>query len=350
MSKLNGKREQARSEGLKVNVAILGAGSIANAMAETLNAMTHTREYGGLVNLYAVAARDAGRAAQFASRYGLPVSYGSYAELLADPDVDLIYIATPHSLHAEQGLACIEAGKNILVEKAFTANASQAQELLTAAERSGLLCTEAIWPRYMPSRAIIDDILESGAIGEVKAASANLGYPTHYKKRITDPNLAGGALLDVGVYTLNFVDMALSDRSQRHIDRIETSMLPYETGVDAHDSITLYYDDGVMATNAASMLAVSDRTGTVWGTDGYLIVQNVNNPESIDVFDKEHHMAKHYAVPRQLTGYEYEVAAAANAVLDGETECTQMPHADTLRIMELMDSIRGEWGLKYPFE
>ena len=322
MSRLNGNRAQAQAEHLKVNVAILGAGRIAHAMATTLVKMAADPRYANLVAPYAVAARDGERAAAFAAQYGFPVSYGSYEELLADPQVDLVYIATPHSLHAEQGIMCLQAGKNILVEKSFTANAAQARELLAVAEASGLLCTEAIWTRYMPSRRMIDDIVASGVIGEVKMVDANLCYPVSGKARMTDPMLAGGALLDVGVYPLNFIDMVLGPRP---IDRIVTSMTP-------------------------SMLVSSDRGGYVWGTDGYIVCQNINNVEGIDVYNNDHALMAHHDVPTQLTGYEYQVADAANAILDGLTECAAMPHADTVRIMELMDQVRDQWGLAYPFE
>lgn len=347
MSRLNGQRAQAETEHLKVNVAILGAGRIAHSMAATLVAMARDPRYTNLVAPYAVAARDGERAKAFADQYGFPVSYGSYDELLADPNVDLVYIATPHSLHAEQGIKCLQAGKNVLVEKSFTANASQARQLLDVAEQSGLLCTEAIWTRYMPSRHMIDDIVASGVIGQVKVVDANLCYPVTAKARMTDPALAGGALLDVGVYPLNFIDMVLGPRP---IAAMETSMMPYDTGVDAHDSITLQYADGTMATAQASMLVASDRGGYIWGTDGYIVCQNINNVEGIDVFDADHKLVAHHDVPTQLTGYEYQVADAANAILDGLTECSAMPHADTLRIMELMDQIRAKWGLVYPFE
>lgn len=330
-----------------VSVAILGAGRIAESMAATLTAMAADPRYSALVRPYAVAARDAGRAHDFAARHGIPVSFGSYEELVADPTVDLVYIATPHSLHAEQALMCLRAGKGVLVEKAFTVNAGQAQEVIDLAESSRLACVEAIWTRFMPSRRIIDEVLASGVIGEVKAVTANLGYPTTHKARIVDPALAGGALLDVGVYALNFIDMALGPRP---IARIDTSMSPWSTGVDAQNATTLWYEDGTMASATSSMVALSDRTGAVWGTEGYLLCRNINNVESVDVFARDHRPIAHHDVPPQLTGYEYEVAAAAHAVLEGRSECPEMPHADTLRMMGLMDRIRGEWGLRYPDE
>ncbi|KFI79129.1 Gfo/Idh/MocA family protein [Bifidobacterium mongoliense] len=347
MSTLNGKRAEAQQQGRKIKVAILGAGGIAHAMALTLNRMADDPRYTNLVKPYAVAARDGERAADFARQYGLPVSYGSYEEMLADPEVDLVYIATPHSLHAEQGEQCLRAGKNILVEKSFTANTAQAERLLATARETGLLCTEAIWTRYMPSRTIIHDLLASGIIGEIRTVSANLGYTITGKARLTDPALAGGALLDVGVYPLNFVDMILEGRPY---DRMATAMTPYQTGVDAQSTTTLFYPDTVMAVAYSSMVSISDRDGVVWGTDGHLICRNINDISAVDVYDRDYRLVKHVDMPEQLTGYEYEVASAANAILDGARECPEAPHTDTLRIMRLMDDIRGQWGLRFPFE
>lgn len=347
MSRLNGKRAEAERDGLKVNVAILGAGGIAHLMAQTLVKMEADPRYENLVALYAVAARDGERAEAFASQYNIPVSYGSYDELMADPNVDLVYIATPHAMHAEQGIACLKAGKNVLVEKSFTGNAKQAEELLAVARETGLLCTEAIWTRYMPSRKMINDIVASGVIGEVQAVNANLCYPVWKKQRMYDPELAGGALLDVGVYPINFIDMVLEGRK---LDHFATSMIPYETGVDAQNNMTFYYEDGTTAVAYSSMMNASDRYGFIYGPKGYIACQNINNVEAIDVYDVDHQVVAHYDVPEQLTGYEYEVASAANAILDGRLECEEMPHADTMRIMRLMDSIRETWGMRYPFE
>ncbi|KFI84518.1 oxidoreductase domain-containing protein [Bifidobacterium reuteri DSM 23975] len=350
MSRFNGKRAEFEASGDKVNVAILGAGNIAHTMADTLTKMAANEQYTNLIHPYAVAARDAARAQAFADQWHLDKAYGSYEELMEDPNVDLVYIATPHSLHAEQAIACMRAGKNVLVEKSFTANTTQARDTLAVAQETGMLCTEAIWTRYMPSRALINEIIGSGEIGEVRSASANLCYPVWKVPRMTDPACAGGALLDVGVYPLNFLDMVLGADHGRTIERISTSMIPHETGVDAQNSTTLYYDDGAMGVATSSMMVSSDRGGYVWGTDGYLMVTNINNPETIDIYDNDHRPVRSVAVPPQLTGYEYEVADAANALLDGKTECEAMPHADTIRIMELMDQIRNVWGLKFPFE
>lgn len=184
---------------------ILGAGKIAAVMAHTVNGMiaAGNRE----LELYAVASRDAARAERFAGEHGVSRSFGSYEAMLADTALDLVYVATPHSHHAAHIRLCLEAGKHVLCEKAFTVNEAQAAELFELAKAKGLLLTEAIWTRYMPSRRLIDGLLAEGLIGKPCMLSANLCYPIIQNERIRKPELAGGALLDVGVYTLNFAFM-----------------------------------------------------------------------------------------------------------------------------------------------
>ena len=159
-----------------MKIGILGAGGIAVTMANTLNGM---KQNGEDVELYAVAARDAERAASFAKEHGFTKSFGSYEEMLSDAALELIYIATPHSHHYEHVKLCLEHGKHVLCEKAFTANAKQAEEILAMAEQKKLLLTEAIWTRYMPSRKMLDDVVASGVIGKITSLSANLGYVIH---------------------------------------------------------------------------------------------------------------------------------------------------------------------------
>ena len=185
-----------------MKVGILGAGRIAATMAKTLNGMKEAEAY-------AVASRSPEKAEEFARKNHVEKAYGSYEEMLADEEVELVYIATPHSHHLEHGKLCISYGKPVLCEKSFTANAAQARELLDYAAEKKVFITEAIWTRYMPSRKMIDDIIASGELGEIKMISANLGYELTDKERMLRPDLAGGALLDVGVYTLNFASMVL---------------------------------------------------------------------------------------------------------------------------------------------
>lgn len=331
-----------------VNIAILGAGRIAHHMADTLRRMNRDERYSSLIEPYAVATRnDQDRAEAFAREYGIRKAYGSYEALLADPEVDLVYIATPHALHADHAIACMMAGKNVLVEKSFTANVEQAQRVIDVSRQTHMLCAEAIWTRYMPSRKAITDIIESGRLGEIGHVYANLSYPVSDKPRMTDPEMAGGALLDLGVYPINFVMMAFPGASPV---RTVTSCSFTDRGVDEQMAATMWLDNGVMATLDASMIAVGSRQGIIQGSEGYMVVQNINNPERILIYDNEHRLVDTINVPTQLTGYEYQVIDSAKALLDGKIECAAMPHDETLRIMGIMDNMRAAWGEVYPFE
>ena len=321
------------------NVAILGTGAITALMADTLNRMPEAR-------LYAVGSRDEARARAFAQKYGAQAAYGSYEAVVADPQVDLVYIATPHSEHAAHALLCIRAGKPVLCEKAFTANARQARDVFVEAERRGVFITEAIWTRYMPMLALIRDEVNSGRIGEPRMLTGNLGYAIADVPRLRDPNLAGGALLDVGVYTLNFA-LALFGHD---IARVETSCSRLPTGVDAQNAVTLYYADGRVAQLNSSLEACLDRRGAIHGTQGYMLVENINNFESLSVYDARNRLLRRVERPAQITGYEYEVLACLRALEKGELSCPEMPHEESLRVMELMDRLRIAWGVRYPFE
>lgn len=322
-----------------MNIAILGAGEIARMMATTLQPLKD-------VTCYAVAARDIKRAQVFADKYGFVKAYGSYNDMLEDPNVELVYIATPHSYHYEHIKMCLRHGKHVLCEKAFTANARQAEEVLMMAEERGLLLTEAIWTRYMPMRRIINDVVESGIIGRPTSLAANLGYPLEHKERVVKPEFCGGALLDLGVYVLNFASMVFGD----DIVGMTANCLKYESGVDAQETIMLSYRDGKMASLYVTMMAQTDRRGFIHGTNGYIEIENINNYESIRVYNLERKVVAEYAAPMQVTGYEYEVQSAMKAIREGQVECPEMPHYETLLMMQLMDNIREAWGIKFPYE
>ena len=322
-----------------MNIAILGAGSIARTMATTLQPLKD-------VTCYAVAARDIKRAQVFADKFGFTRAYGTYTDMLEDPNVELVYIATPHSHHYEHIKMCLEHGKHVLCEKAFTANARQAEEVLRLAESRGLLLTEAIWTRYMPMRQTIVDVMNSGIIGRPTSLSANLGYPLEHSERMIKPELCGGALLDLGVYVLNFASMVFGD----DIVGMTANCIKYDSGVDSQETIMLSYADGRMASLYVTMLAQTDRRGFIHGTNGYIEIENINNYESIRVYNLERKVVAEYAAPMQVTGYEYEVQSAMKAIREGQVECPEMPHYETLLMMQLMDNIRAAWDIKYPYE
>lgn len=329
------------------NIAILGAGKIATKMATTVKMMEKDERWSGRVKLYAVATRDSlERAQAFADEYGVEVAYGSYSEMLADADVDVVYIATPHRFHAEQAITCMDAGKHVLIEKPFTVNTREAHEVIAKSQETGLTCAEAIWTRYVPSRGIIQNILDSGVIGDITSMSANLSYPMMTKERMTNPELAGGALLDVGIYPLNFISMFMPAQ----VEKLVTSARLSDQGMDEVSQTTLWFDNKVMADMTSSYWEVGDRCGFIRGTKGIIRVENVNNPSDIVVMNKAYEVLDHPEIPEQLTGFEYEVDAVIEAIGRAEIEPEAMPHAESLRMVNIMDQIRGEWGMTYPFE
>lgn len=326
-----------------INVGILGAGGIAHVMADTINRMNEAGDH--TAKLYAVASRDIIKSEIFANQNNVEKFYGSYEEMLEDPNVDLVYVATPHSHHYEHMKLVLEHDKNILCEKAFTVNAHQAREIFEIAEKKGLVVAEAIWTRYQPMREMINEQVFSGKIGQPKMLTANLAYDIDEVQRLYDPKLAGGALLDVGVYTLNFAEMIFGPA-----DNIQANCIKTVTDVDETDCILLSYDDGRRAVLTASTIAISDRYGIIYGTEGFIRVENINNPQKISIFNSKYECVEEIDAPKQLTGYEYEVREVCNAIENGLKECPSMKHEDTIHMLEVMDSIRRQFFVVYPFE
>jgi len=325
-----------------IRYAILGAGAIGHVMAKTVTMMNQAGNNG--VKLCAIASRDVKRAKEFASLYGIEKAC-TYEDLYNDKDIDLVYIATPHNFHFEQSKRCLESGKHVLCEKAFTVNAKEARELCKIARERNLLITEAIWPRYQPMRQIINETISSGIAGQPMMLTATLCYSISHNQRLVKPELAGGALLDVGIYSLNFANMIFGDP-----DEVDAVCVKNMAGVDMSDSITLRYKSGQMAVLNASSMCISDRMGIIYCTKGHIRVENINNPQSIEVYNERYELIKKIPCPPQLTGYEYELIKACEAIEKGQTECEDMPHERTIYMMELMDSIRAQYALKYPFE
>lgn len=318
-------------------IGIIGCGWIAEKMAITLQGMEK-------VEAYAIASRDLNKAETFAQKWNFTRAYGSYEEMLDDELVDLVYIATPHSHHYAHTRLSLLKGKPVLCEKAFTANAKEAEELLQLAKEKNLFLTEAIWTRYMPLSQTICELVDNGAIGRPQLLTANLCYPNYHKERMHKPELAGGALLDLGVYTLNFAAMVFGT----DIIRTTSACIKTDTGVDAQNSITLEYADGKMAILCSSQMAKSDRQGIISGDKGFMIVDNINNPQKVSVYDSDYQLTAVYNCPPQITGYEYQVYASIEALENGWLESPFMPHQETLRIMRQMDELRNEWGVIYP--
>ena len=322
-----------------MKVGILGPGSIANSVVYALKAMPE-------IECYAVASRTPGKAEVFAREHGFQKVYTSYEAMVADPEVELVYVATPHSHHFEHMMLCLTHGKPVLCEKAFTMNAQQARKIQAYSQEHGIFAGEAIWPRYMPSKAIIQNVLNSGMIGKIHTMTANLHYDIDHVPRIQDPALAGGALLDVGIYGLSF---ALTHFGW-DIQRIESSVQLTESGVDGMETITIFYRDGRMAVLTHGIYTRSDRKGIFYGERGYIVVENINNPQSVSVYDDNDQLLQHFDVPEQINGYEYEFAEVVRCIRQGKTEPDSISLEESILTMEIMDKLRRDWGVVYPQE
>ena len=323
----------------KMRVGIIGTGWIAEKAAITLNGLTE-------VEASAIGSRSQETADAFAAKWNIPKAYGSYAELIADNEIDLVYVGTPHSHHFDVTKQALLAGKPCLVEKAFMANYRQAKEIVDLAHERKVFLAEAIWTRYQPVVPMVRDLLDSGRIGEPRLVTATLGYSMGEKPRIMRPDLCGGALLDLGVYALNFVRMFFN----ADVMNIESQCVRSKTGMDLTNAFSLLLSNGVLCNLQSSASCVGDNIGVIAGTEGNLIIDNINNPQKITVNGPDRTYIETIHVPQQITGYEYQFLVCRDALLEGLLEPREMPHEETLYIMQLMDDLRRKWGVCYPMD
>ena len=322
----------------QMRVGIIGAGWIAETAAITLNGLTDCEAY-------AIASRTKEKAEAFAEKWKMRKAYGSYSELIADPSVDLVYVATPHSHHYDVTREALLAGKPCLVEKAFMANYRQAKAIVDLARDRNVFLAEAIWTRYQPVVKMMRELIGS-RIGTPRLVTATLGYSMGDKPRIMRADLCGGALLDLGVYALNFVRMFFD----ADIVSINSQCVKSETGMDLTNAMTLVLSNGVLCNLQSSAACVGDNIGVIAGTEGNLIIDNINNPQTITVNGPDRTYVETIRVPQQITGYEYQFVACRQALIDGLLEPKEMPLEETLYVMQLMDGLRKEWGVKYPMD
>ena len=320
-------------------VGTVGAGWIAEKAAITLNGLPGFR-------CYAIASRSQEKADAFAARWGVEKAYGSYSALLEDPEVDLLYVATPHSHHFDITREALEKGIPCLVEKAFMANRNQAQAIVDLSRRKKVFLAEAIWTRYQPAVEMVRSLIREGRIGEPRLITATLGYSMGDKERIMRADLCGGALLDLGVYALNFVRMFCD----RPIVSIDSQCVKTATGMDWSNAVSIVLEGGILANVQSSACCVGDNIGVIAGTEGNIIIDNINNPQTIRVNGPDRVFQEELKVPRQITGYEYQFIACRDAIAQGLLEPPQMPLEETLYIMELMDGLRARWGVRYPMD
>ncbi|MCB2177545.1 MAG: Gfo/Idh/MocA family oxidoreductase [Actinomycetales bacterium] len=324
---------------------VLGPGGIAHKLADNVARFTSGE-------VVAVGSRSIERAERFAAELGVPQAYGSYEALVADPAVQAVYVASPHSEHRDHALLAIAAGKHVLVEKAFTLNAAQAEEVFAAARAAGVFVMEAMWTRHLPHVAAIHDAVARGEIGEVVSVLADHGQnmrrhpPTH---RMHAVELAGGALLDLGVYPVSFAHDVLGAP-----DRVHATGSLTETGVDGQISIALGHGARTQSSLHTTLWAATANTAVIAGTEGRIAVaRTFYGPTSFSVRrDDGTSWVYDRTVPAGPYGggFQYQAAEVARRVAEGATESERMTWQDTLDVMRTMDEVRRQIGLRYPGE
>ena len=319
---------------------ILGCGNIAKKFATGLQALDDAQ-------LVAAGSRTIENANAFADQFSVPNRHGSYEELAADPDVDAVYVATPHPMHKDNSILCLEHGKAVLCEKPFTVNEAEARETIDISRDKNVFLMEAMWTRFLPVIVEVRKRIENGDIGDVRMVSADFGFRANINPtgRLWDLNLAGGALMDIGIYTVSFASMIFGMQPTDIAGGAQIG----ETGVDEQGALVFGYgEEGQLALLSCAIRARTPHDATIIGSDGYIrlptfwsgtkaIIKKGNDEEVIEA-------------PYDGNGYNCEAAEVARCVRAGLIESPTIPHAETIAIMNTLDRIRSHWGLKYPME
>ena len=318
---------------------ILGAGYIAGSFADAVNSRTRSP-------LVAVGSRNRDRVERFATAHGIPTTHLGYRGLVEDPQVDAVYVATPHSEHRAHALLAIAAGKHVLVEKAFMRNTAEAEEVFAAARAAGVFVMEAMWTRFLPHVAALRQVIAAGEIGELVAIAADHGqwFEPDPASRLFDPKLAGGALLDLGVYPVSFAHDLLGVP-----DAVTAVGVLTDTGVDGQVSIVLSYGERVQATLSTTLWAKTPTTASISGTEGHIdIAGDFYAPTSFTVTRRD---GARWSFDRpEDKGLQYEAAEVARRVTAGETQSPSMTWDNTLEVLRTLDTVRAQIGLAFPGE
>ena len=292
----------------------------------------------------AVASRSADRARQFADRHGIERAHGCYADVLADPDVDVLYVATPHPQHHAVALGALRAGKALLVEKAFTATLAGAREVVELSRETGVFTMEAMWTRFQPAVVRLRELVAEGAIGEVRSVQADLGVQRDFDPadRLFARELGGGALLDLGVYVVSFAQMVLGTP-----DSVTATGSRFETGVDAEASLLLGYADGRSATLMTSLRNALPGQARVYGTAGWIdVLPRFHHPQTI-VLHRPGAEPEPITRPQLGTGYAHELIEVTECLRAGRSESAVMPLADTLAVQDVLEQAAGQLGVTF---
>jgi predicted dehydrogenase len=297
----------------------------------------------------AVGSRSQSGADGFARRFGIPRAHGSYEALCTDPAVDVVYVATPHPMHAANAKLALEHGKHVLMEKPFTINAREAQEIVDLAKSRNLVVLEAMWTRFLPYMVRVREILAAGTIGEIRTVIADHTQdlpddPTH---RLNALELGGGALLDLGIYPISFTYDVLGPPSTVH-----SAVRKKETGADGTIATVFGYDSGATAVTVSCSDAAGPNTASVIGTNGRIDIGRVwyQPPTTVRVYDSKHNLIETIEGRTKGRGMQFQAFEMERLIKDGGRESTILPPAQTVAIMRTLDTIRAQIGLRYPTE
>ena len=319
---------------------ILATGWIADLFVRDLQTAHH--------KVTAVGSRNEASARRFAQDFGIRNAHGSYEALVADSEVDIIYIATPHAQHAAAAMLALEAGKHILVEKCFTLNAAAAAEIVDLAQQKGLLVLEAMWTRFLPHMCRIREIIAEGTLGEIRSVTADhrQKLPDDPKHRLNDLALGGGALLDLGIYPISLTwDILGKPAAIRALATFR------DTGADAQVATVFHYASGAIATTLSSSDSAGPNRACIVGTRGRIEIDQVwYAPTSFRVFDNENAIQETFDVPVEGRGMAFQAAEAERLIAGGKTASLIMPPSQSVEIMRTLDEIRAQIGLRYPGE
>ena len=325
----------------KVRWGILGTGNIAKQLARGLAVLPDAV-------LLAVGSRSQENADGFGEQFDVARRYASYADLANDPDVEVVYVATPHSLHRENSLLCLQAGKAVLCEKPFAINATEAREVVALARERQLFVMEAMWTRFLPVMGRVRELLAGGVIGDVRLVTADFGFRTSFNPqgRLFNPELGGGGLLDVGIYPVSLAAMVFGPRPTR----VSSMAHLGETGVDEQAAMILGYEQGQLAILSSAVRTRTPQEAFLMGTQGWIRIHTpwwMPTALTVSIQGQEDQTE---TLPFEGNGYNYEAAEVMACLRAGRLESDVIPLDETLAVMETLDQIRGQWGLRYPME
>lgn len=320
---------------------IIGTGAIAQKFAEALCGTENAE-------CYAVASRTLEKAETFAKKYGFAKAFGSYRELAEDPEVEVVYIATPMANHYDDSLMCISNGKNVLCEKSITLNASQFEEVIEEVRKHDVFFMEAMWMKCRPTYRKMKEWIDSGFIGDVKFIKADFlnHIPYNPDSRLYKAECGGGALLDLGVYPITIAADILGGTP----DEIISAAAISEDGVDVNNTTILKYGDAAASLDSGFQLQCRNNA-LISGTKGYITMGDWFHCScEAYLFDNKSRLIESAVIPEEINGYEYEVREVQRCLENGEKESPFVPYYETLEVMRIMDECRSQWGMVYPQE